>query len=54
MDDMTFVYIAYAIIWVALFMFLLKLHMDQTRLKKEIEVLKEVLGDGRKAGRKRK
>ena len=48
MDDIHYFYIAYTIIWGGIFVYLLKLHYDQRRLARELEVLTEVVegGDG--------
>jgi CcmD family protein len=50
MDDIVYFYIAYTIIWFGIFVYLVKMHTDQRRLAREIEVLQEVLdghrGDG--------
>jgi CcmD family protein len=50
MDDITYFYIAYTIIWFGIFVYMVKMHNDQQRLAREIEVLEEVLdarrGDG--------
>ena len=43
MDDIVYFYIAYTIIWFGIFLFMVKMHNDQLRLAREIEVLEEVL-----------
>ena len=48
MDNLIYLYIAYTIIWTALFVYILKLHMDQKNLKKDLELLMEVMNGGRK------
>lgn len=47
MSDLIYLYGAYTIIWVGLFLYIIKLHMAQRRLKKEIEMLREIV-DGKK------
>lgn len=42
-DDITYFYIAYTIIWFGIFLYMVKMHNDQRRLAREIEVLEEVL-----------
>ena len=46
MDDIAYFYIAYTIIWFGIFVYMVKMHNDQRRLSREIEVLEEVL-DGK-------
>ncbi len=48
MDNLMYLYIAYTIIWAALFIYILKLHVDQKNLKKDLELLVEVVDGGRK------
>jgi len=48
MDNLVYLYIAYTIIWAALFIYILKLHVDQKNLKKDLELLMEVMNGGRK------
>jgi CcmD family protein len=48
MSDLIYLYIAYTIIWAGVFLYIIKLHMAQRRLKKEIEMLKEIL-NGKKS-----
>jgi CcmD family protein len=43
MDDIVYFYIAYTIIWFGIFVYMVKMHADQRRLAREIEVLEEVL-----------
>ena len=45
MDDIHWFYLAYAVIWGGLFLYLLKLHFDQLRLARDVELLKEVSDD---------
>ncbi len=43
MADLVFLYAAYTIVWAGLFLYMLKLHIDQRRLSKELELLEEVV-----------
>jgi CcmD family protein len=43
MDDIGYFYIAYTIIWFGVFVYMVKMHNDQRRLAREIEVLEEEL-----------
>ena len=47
MDDITYMYIGYSIIWGLTFVYLLKITMDQKKLAREMKMLKEV-ADGRR------
>ena len=49
MSDLTFLYAAYTIFWLGTFGYLFKLHMDQRKLAREMDVLKEVV-DGQRSG----
>lgn len=51
MSDLVFLYAAYTIVWAGVFLYALRLNIDQRKLKKELEILKEVvMKDGRKRG----
>jgi CcmD family protein len=45
MSDMIYLYAAYTIIWIGIFLYIFKLHLSQRKLKKDIEILKEVLNE---------
>ena len=47
MDDIAYFYIAYTIIWFGVFVYMVKMHNDQRRLAREIEVLEEVINGQR-------
>jgi CcmD family protein len=47
MSDLIYLYAAYTIIWAGLFLYILKLHIAQRRLKSEINRLREII-DGKK------
>ncbi len=51
MSDMMYLYAAYTVIWVGLFLYVFKLHTHQKKLRRELKMLREVL-DGRRKGRK--
>jgi len=48
MSDLIYLYVAYTIIWAGVFLYILKLHIAQRKLKKEIKTLREMI-DGKKA-----
>ena len=43
MSDLIYLYIAYTIIWLGLFLYIIRLHLNQRRLEKELKMLKEIL-----------
>ena len=43
MDTLVNMYIAYAVIWTGLFVYLLKLHLDARRIEAEMRTLREAL-----------
>ena len=47
MSDMIYLYAAYTIVWIGILLYVLKLHLSQRKLKKDIEILKEVLNEGK-------
>jgi len=47
MSELIYLYAAYTIIWTGVFLYLLKLHMTQRRIKSEINRLREII-DGKK------
>ena len=47
MADLIYLYAAYTIIWTGLFLYILKIHLAQRKLKKEVKMLKEI-ADGTK------
>ena len=47
MSDLIYLYGAYTIIWGGLFLYVIKLHLDQRKLKTEMKMLKEII-DGEK------
>ena len=48
MSDLIYLYGAYTIVWVGLFLYVIRLHISQRKLKTEIKILKEIL-DGKKS-----
>lgn len=50
MSDLIYLYGAYTIIWAGVFFYIIKLHIAQRKLKKEIEMLKGIL-DGKKTNK---
>jgi CcmD family protein len=47
LDKIVYFYLAYTIIWLGIFVYLVKMHNDQQRLTREIEVLEEVVNANR-------
>lgn len=47
MTDLVYLYAAYTIIWAGIFFYILKMHLEQRKLKKEVKMLKEI-ADGTK------
>lgn len=52
-EPLTYLYIAYSLIWAGTFGYLLKLQFDYSKIKKDIELLTEVAAD-KKKGKKKK
>jgi CcmD family protein len=48
MSDLIYLYSAYTIVWAGLLIYLIKLHITQRRLKKEIDLLREII-NGKKS-----
>ena len=51
MDDIVFLYLAYSVIWIGLFLYIFKIYLDQRRMSREIKVLKEVVDGAGKRGK---
>jgi CcmD family protein len=45
MSDLIYLYSAYTIVWVGVFLYILKLHMAQRKIKKELETLKAIVNE---------
>jgi len=43
MSDLTYLYVAYTIIWAGLFGFAVRLYLQQRSLRRELDTLKEVV-----------
>ena len=50
MSDMVYLFVAYAIIWTGIILYVFKLQRDQKNMIKQLTILKEVQGEGRKRG----
>jgi len=50
MSDMVYLFVAYAVIWAGIILYIFKLQNDQKNMKKQLMNLKEVVSDGRKRG----
>ncbi len=47
MADINFLYISYMIIWSGIFLYIAYLHLEQRKLARDVEMLKEVLDERR-------
>ena len=45
MSDMVYLYVGYTVVWLGLLLYVVKLHLIQRRLQKDIRMLKEMLDD---------
>lgn len=45
MSDLIYFYGAYTIIWAGVFFYIIKLHLAQKKIKKEIELLRKILNE---------
>ena len=48
MSDLIYLYLAYTIIWVSLFLYIIKLHLTQRKLNKEIKMLREIYNENKR------
>jgi CcmD family protein len=48
MSDLIYLYSAYTIIWLGLFFYILRLHLTQRRLDKELKMLKEIFDENKR------
>ncbi len=48
MSELIYLYGAYTIVWVGIFFFIIKLHLDQRKIKNEIKMIREIL-NGKKS-----
>jgi CcmD family protein len=54
LDDLTYLLIAYVIIWLGVFLYMLYLHIKQDKLSRDIEVLEETVRTYATKGKKGK
>ncbi len=54
MTNLGYFMAAYILVWVGVFVYLLELQRNQNRLKKELESLKKMMGEGKDADEKEK
>jgi len=47
MSDLIYLYVAYTIVWAGVFLYLVRLHLTQRKLKKEIKMLNEILNENK-------
>jgi CcmD family protein len=52
--DLIYLYVAYTIVWLGLFAYVLYLHLKQSKLTKDLELLGEMVGSYEKSKRKGK
>ena len=45
MSDLIYLYVAYTIVWISLFLYIVKLHLTQRKLNKEIKMLREIYNE---------
>ena len=48
MSDLIYFYVAYTIVWIGVFLYIIKLHIAQRKLKKEIKMLSEILNENKR------
>ena len=48
MTDLIYLYSAYTIVWLGLFFYMVKLHLTQRRLDKEIKMLQEIFNENKR------
>jgi len=48
MSDLIYLYSAYTIVWLGVFLYLIKLHIGQRKLNKEIKMLSELLNENKR------
>ena len=48
MSDLTYLYGAYTFIWLGVFFYIVKLHLTQRKLDKEIKMLKEIFNENKR------
>ena len=45
MSDLIYLYVVYTIVWISLFLYIVKLHLIQRKLNKEIKMLREIYNE---------
>ena len=48
MSDLIYLYGAYTIVWIGLFVYIIKLHINQRKLDKEIKMLREIFNENKR------
>ena len=48
MSDLIYLYVAYTIVWIALFVYIIKLHINQRKLDKELKMLREIFNENKR------
>ena len=45
MSDLIYLYGAYTIVWAGMFLYIIKLHIAQRKIKKELETMKAIVNE---------
>jgi len=48
MSNLIYLYSAYTIVWLGLFFYIVRLHLTQRKLDKEIKMLKEIFNENKR------
>ena len=48
MSDLTYLYGAYTIIWLGVLFYIVRLHLTQRKLDKEVKMLKEIINENKR------
>jgi CcmD family protein len=48
MTDLIYLYSAYTIVWLGLFFYMVRLHLTQRRLDKDIKMLQEIFNENKR------
>ena len=48
MPELIYLYLTYTIVWISLFLYIIKLHITQRKLNKEIKMLREIFNENKR------
>ena len=48
MSNLIYLYSAYTIVWLGLFFYIIRLHLNQRRLDKELKMLQEIFNENKR------